>query len=72
MVYVLAAPAFRTNFPGWERVLGMLRKMGVKACYDVSFGADICTWGHLKYYEKEKVNGLISQPCPVMVNYAER
>ena len=71
-VSVLPAPAFRTNFPGWERALGMLRKMGVKACYDVSFGADICTWAHLKYYAENKANGLISQPCPVMVNYAER
>lgn len=68
---MIVAPAVRTNFDDYKHLLGFLRKMGVAAIYDTSFGADICTWAHLRYMTKSNVKGLVSQPCPSIVNYIE-
>ena len=70
-IAVIAAPALRTNFTDYPRVLGLLRSMGVNYLFDTSFGADICTWVYLRYMTQNKVTGLVSQPCPVIVNYVE-
>lgn len=49
---MIAAPAIKIAFDGyWRHVLQWLRNHGVKAIYDVGFGADICTWAHLRYVE---------------------
>lgn len=69
---LIVAPAVRTNFPDYKRLLGFFRKMGVTIIYDTSFGADICTWAYLRYIAKTNTRGLISQPCPAIVNYIER
>lgn len=71
-ISILVAPAIRANFDEYKKVLGYLKSKGVKLIYDVSFGADITSYVHLKYYDKEKVNSLISQPCPVIVNYMQK
>ena len=71
-IAVIAAPAVRTNFDSYEKLLGFLRGMGASALYDTSFGADICTWAYLRYMTQKKAAGLISQPCPAIVNYVER
>ena len=47
-ISIIAAPAFRTNFSNYERLIGLLRKMGVSTFFDTSFGADICTWAYLR------------------------
>ena len=66
---LLVAPAVRTNFPDWQAVLAWLKGMGVRLVFDVSLGADICTWAHIRYIEKENPAALITQPCPAIVNY---
>jgi iron only hydrogenase large subunit-like protein len=71
-ISLIVAPALRCNVPEWEKLLGYLKSKGVKALYDTSYGADICTWAYLQYITKNKVEGLISQPCPAIVNYIER
>ena len=44
-------PAFIANYPAqYKRILGYLKELGVSHIYSVSFGADICTWGYLKYF----------------------
>jgi len=43
--------------------------MGVRKIYDVSLGADICTWAHIRYIQKNGPKPIISQPCPAIVNY---
>lgn len=69
-VALLVAPSVKVGFDGcWRNVLEFLRNNGVKEIYDVSFGADICTWGHLRYLQKNPGKKLISQPCPAIVNY---
>lgn len=69
---IIMAPAFRVAFSeNWERVLFWLRSKGAKI-YDVSFGADICTWAHVRALEENPDLKLISQPCPAIVNYVLR
>lgn len=71
-ISLLVAPAVRTNFPKFKQLLGYLKSLGVNCIYDVSFGADICTWGYLRYLQNTNLKGQISQPCPAVVNYIEK
>ena len=72
-ISVLLAPAFKANYPNeYGKVLGGLKKLGVKRIISVSFGADITTWAYLNYVTKNKFYGGISQPCPAVVGYIER
>lgn len=69
-IVLLVAPSIKVAFDGcWRNVLEYLRNNGVKNIYDVSFGADICTWAHLRYVQKNPGKKIISQPCPAIVNY---
>ncbi len=71
-IAILAAPAIKIAFDGnWRHVLQWLRNKGVKAIYDTSFGADICTWAHLRYLEQHPNAKVISQPCAAVVNYVQ-
>lgn len=72
-IAMIAAPAIKIAFDGnWRHVLQWLRNQGGKAIYDVSYGADICTWAHLRYLEAHPDAKVISQPCAAVVNYIER
>ncbi len=72
-ISVLIAPAFLANYRGeYEKYLGMLKKLGVNRFISVSFGADITTWGYIKYITERKFYGGISQPCPAVVGFIER
>ena len=46
--------------------------MGVNHIISVSFGADITTLAYLKAIKSKKTDNIISQPCPVVVNYIEK
>ena len=39
--------------------------------FDVSFGADICTWAHIRAIQRGAVGNLITQPCAAIVKYIE-
>ena len=72
-ISVILAPAFLANYPKeYQRVLGYLKSKGVNHICSVSFGADITTWGYLKYITEHKFFGGISQPCPAVVTYVEK
>lgn len=72
-IIAISAPAIKVAFDGyWRNVLDALKQNGVKKIYDVSFGADICTWGHIRYIEKHPGAKVISQPCPAIVNYIKK
>lgn len=72
-ISVLIAPAFLANYPHeYSKYLGMLKKLGVNRFISVSFGADITTWGYIKYITERNYYGSISQPCPAVVGYIER
>ncbi len=72
-IAVIAAPAIKIAFDGnWRHVLQWLRNQGIKKIYDVGFGADICTWAHLRYLQAHPGAKVISQPCAAVVNYVQR
>ncbi len=71
-ISVIAAPSAITNFPNIKKVFGYLKSLGVNLIYDVSYGADICVWGHLRMLEILNLQSMISQPCPVIVSYIEK
>ena len=70
-ISLIAAPSIRTNIPDWKRLFTYLKKCGVKKIYDVSLGADICTWAHIRHIQKSGLTNLITQPCPAIVSYCE-
>jgi iron only hydrogenase large subunit-like protein/prefoldin subunit 5 len=67
---LIVAPSVKIAFDGyWRHVLKWMRTRGVKAVYDVSYGADICTWAHLELIKKNPDAKIISQPCAAITNY---
>jgi len=70
-ISLIVAPSVRANVPAWQRLFTYLKQQGVQKIYDVSLGADICIWAHIKYLEENPEAHLISQPCPVIVSYME-
>lgn len=71
-ISIIAAPAVRFNFANYKRLFGYLRSLGVKAIYDVSFGADITTWAYLKIIKEQQLKSMIAQPCPAIVNFVQK
>ena len=70
---VIVAPAFIANYPTtYKKIYGYLKSLGVAHIYSVSFGADITTWAYISYLKVTGKTGLISQPCPAIVNYIEK
>lgn len=68
---ILVSPAIKTVFPTkWKSILDWFRNKGC-IIYDVSFGADICTWAHLRVIEHGENTNLISQQCSAIVNFIE-
>jgi len=70
-ISLIAAPSIRSNIPEYKKLFTYLKKMGVNKIYDVSLGADICVWAHIRHIEKSNSIPLISQPCPAIVSYCE-
>jgi iron only hydrogenase large subunit-like protein len=68
-ISLICAPASRANLDQWDQVLALLRQMGANKIYDVSLGADICTWANIRYIQKHKPETIITQPCPAIVDY---
>lgn len=71
-ISVIAAPAIRFNIPEYKRLYGYFKSLGVKLIYDVSLGADITTWAYLKAIREERLDSIIAQPCPAVVNYVQK
>ena len=74
---MVVTPSFKTAFPTtWRRILDWFRTQGVTAIYDVSYGADICSWAHLRYVT-DALNAntevkIVTQPCAAIVNYCKK
>ena len=67
---VIVAPSIKISFDGqWRHVLYWIRAQGKAKIYDVGYGADICTWAHLRYLQEHPNKKIISQPCAAVVNY---
>ncbi len=71
-ISVVVAPAAQFNIHEMGKIFSYLKSIGVNNIYDVSLGADICTWGHVKSIKEKKITNIIAQPCPVVVSYIEK
>lgn len=70
-INVIVAPAIKSVFPdNWKSVLDWFKKQGCRV-FDVSFGADICTWAHLRILQQKVLENVITQPCAAIVKYIE-
>ncbi len=71
-ISLLVAPSFFANYAdNYGEILGGLKELGVNKIISVGFGADITTWGYIKYIKENNFKGGISQPCPSVVSYIE-
>ncbi|MCL2721493.1 MAG: ATP-binding protein [Treponema sp.] len=70
-ISLMAAPSIKTNIPEYKRLFTYLKNLGVNKIYDVSIGADICIWAHIKYLKENGHPPIITQPCPAIVTYCE-
>lgn len=70
-IIIMASPAIKTALPTkWKGVLDWFKQQGC-TIFDVSFGADICTWVHLRTIEQKKIGNIVAQPCAAIVKYVE-
>jgi iron only hydrogenase large subunit-like protein len=71
-ISIIVAPSIRVNFKDYKKMFGYFKSIGANLIYDVSFGADITTWAYLKVISKQKIESIIAQPCPSIVNYIQK
>ena len=68
----IAAPAVASVFPGnYLKLNGYLKSLGVKAVFDVSFGAELTVVSYVDHIKKKNPKMVIAQPCPAIVSYIE-
>jgi iron only hydrogenase large subunit-like protein/uncharacterized Fe-S cluster-containing protein len=71
-IVAVVAPAVAANFPGkYLNLNGWLKKTGVQAIFDVSFGAELTIKSYLEHIKSNKPKTVISQPCPAIVTFIE-
>jgi iron only hydrogenase large subunit-like protein len=71
-IAAIVAPAIAASFGGeFLKFNGFLKKIGVKAVFDVSFGAELTVKSYLNYQKKKKTPFIIAQPCPTLVTFIE-
>lgn len=72
-IVAVVAPSVTSNFPQtWYNLNGWLRKIGIEAVFDVSFGAELAVKSYIEILNNEKIGKpVISQPCPAIVTYIE-
>lgn len=69
---VLLAPSAAVNYPLLvPQLITAIKNMGVKAVFDVSFGAEITTYQYVKALRSGVKQPVIAQPCPAIVNFIE-
>ncbi len=71
-VVAVVAPAAAANFPGKApRLNGWLKSVGVRAVFDVSFGAELTVRSYLEHVRRNEPELVIAQPCPAIVTYIQ-
>ena len=68
----IVAPAVAVNFPDRElEINGWLKSLGVRAVFDVGFGAELTTKSYVEELKNYDPPIMISQPCPALVSFIE-
>jgi len=71
-IVAVVAPAVVSAFPkDYLKLNGWLKKLGVEAFFDVSFGAELTVISYLDHIKKNKPRTVIAQPCPAIVSFIE-
>ena len=71
-IVAIVAPAAAAHFKGKDLELnGWLKSIGVKAVFDVSWGAELTTKSYVEHIKKNNPKLVISQPCPAIVTWIE-
>lgn len=71
-IIAIVAPSAVSNFQdNYLKLNGWLNKIGVKAIFDVSFGAELTVKSYLDYFKDKSSQTLIAQPCPAIVSYIQ-
>ncbi len=68
----IVAPAVAAAFPQRHRNLnGWLKASGIRAVFDVSFGAELTVQSYLRHIRENSPPTVVAQPCPAIVTYIE-
>lgn len=68
---LIVSPAVKAALPTkWKGVLDWFKGQGC-TIYDGAFGADICTWAHLRSIEQHTFGNIVTQQCAAIVKYIE-
>jgi iron only hydrogenase large subunit-like protein len=71
-IIAIVAPSIVASFEGdYLKVNGLLKSLGIKAIFDVSFGAELTMKSYITYMKAKKPSILIAQPCPTLVAFIE-
>ncbi|MDD7416883.1 MAG: methyl-accepting chemotaxis protein [Treponemataceae bacterium] len=71
-VIAIVDPSAIVSFRGMDLELNaFLKSLGVKAVFDVSFGAELTTKSYIEFMKKNNPPVVISQPCPTIVTFLE-
>jgi iron only hydrogenase large subunit-like protein len=68
----IVAPAVAATFPDqYLNFNGWLLSLGVKAVFDVSFGAELTIKSYVEHIKAKRPPSVVAQPCPAIVTYCE-
>lgn len=71
-VSLLVDPSIKTAFKDvWQDVLKWFYTQGIRKIYDVSFGADICTWAQIRSMNRTGGKYITTQ-CASVISYAQK
>ncbi|MDR2349764.1 MAG: methyl-accepting chemotaxis protein [Deltaproteobacteria bacterium] len=68
----IVAPAAASTFPNkYLQFNGWLMSLGIRAVFDVSFGAELTIKSYVEYIRTNNPKTVLAQPCPAIVSYCE-
>ncbi len=68
----IVAPAIATRLgDSFLRLNGWLKQNGIKAVFDVAYGAELTVKSYMQHIHTNKPRLVIAQPCPAIVNYIQ-
>ncbi|MBO5236116.1 MAG: 4Fe-4S binding protein [Spirochaetaceae bacterium] len=71
-IIALVDPAIATSFDGlYLEFNAWLKSLGIKACFDISYGAELTAKSYVEFIKKTKPKLVVSQTCPVLVSFIE-
>ncbi|MCE5340726.1 MAG: 4Fe-4S dicluster domain-containing protein [Planctomycetaceae bacterium] len=70
----ILAPSFPAEFDSidWQKLVGMIRKLGFNYVNEVGFGADLVAHKYRKLLEENPDSNYIATSCPAIIAYVER